>query len=573
MHKIPRIKDIDDLLDVVKKSRSAREATEVFENYFCLYPSNTKTYKQAVANWKDWRKRADAGEVRIGNEWISREEWKRREAESDEKLKEAVQMIAVAAVENAKKLLKETAAQNKLTPKPDFVLGLLNTVADYDLKSARRNFQNCVNRLDQAEQTPMNTANLAAALNNLAVVCVQTREGASALRHWTRCQELLPNQPEVIQNLGRYVNLAGDDILHSPKDLTDKFARLYATAGASTEAIHRRDTGWLLMNYFVEEEIRPMKAGRSSNATLRVCGYGTGFAVHPQYIVTCSHVVNGNKSVQITEPDKPLVKLAAAVVEDDTESDLALIHCKALKLSPLSITTKGVKKRDDCTIIAYQGTVGGSVEGRVLGLPKPRFKDYFEMSAAVRPGLSGGPIVSTTGQVFSVMMLGGIHHGADVAYGVPAKKIVDLVKRQVPSYSSLSAPTLTRTSATRVAQASTVKVGILQMTTDFGLGDHVRRSARDLKANTKVWEQGEFRAFEDRTCSHCSGDKKAKCKNCHRGYIPNWVSRKIGVNPLNGAPIYKKFNEKKKCRTCNGNGRVSCPYCRGRGIDGGLKYR
>ncbi len=142
---------------------------------------------------------------------------------------------------------------------------------------------------------------------------------------------------------------------------------------------------------------------------------GTGFYVsNTGHIVTALHVIRGKSQVLVGPIDRRLWRIAT-VLKTDEANDLALLQSKLdrppLTIAPWSEVPVGL----EALVIGYpmpqppgyakkitQGIVNG--EGAVSSLNAGSTENgYFQLSAEVQKGNSGGPVLSPEGLVIGVV--------------------------------------------------------------------------------------------------------------------------------------------------------------------------
>jgi len=139
---------------------------------------------------------------------------------------------------------------------------------------------------------------------------------------------------------------------------------------------------------------------------------GSGFVAAPDTVVTNAHVVAGEKSTEVIRPDRSRVR--ATVTVFDSARDLAVLKAPGLGLRPLALVDATAKEGAQGVVLGHPGgqvpiaVAPSQVNRRVDAIGRDLYdrrqttRDVFILASRLAPGYSGGPFVTTGGQVAGV---------------------------------------------------------------------------------------------------------------------------------------------------------------------------
>ena len=165
-------------------------------------------------------------------------------------------------------------------------------------------------------------------------------------------------------------------------------------------------------------------------------GEGSGFIISADgYVVTNAHVVDGASEVLVTLPDKREFK--AKIVGADARTDVALVKVDATGLPTVRIGDVS-RLRVGEWVLAI-GSPFGLDSTVTAGIVSAKHRDtgsdipFLQTDVAVNPGNSGGPLISTRGEVVGVnsQILSPIGSYIGISFAIPideAMRVVDQLR-------------------------------------------------------------------------------------------------------------------------------------------------
>jgi S1-C subfamily serine protease len=201
--------------------------------------------------------------------------------------------------------------------------------------------------------------------------------------------------------------------------------------------------------------LRDPDVERAGESVLKIrgtndCGRGvegTGFLYAPDRLMTNAHVVAGvdDPEVVVGEDNVP-----ATVVEYDPELDIAVLEFDSgsLALLPFNDPESPARSHDDVAILGYPEDGPYDVRaGRIRDqqrLSSPDIygegkviRDVYSLRGLVRPGNSGGPIVSSAGEAVGVVFAASVTD-EDTGYALTAAAVAQAAALGVTSDDEVS---------------------------------------------------------------------------------------------------------------------------------------
>jgi S1-C subfamily serine protease len=156
---------------------------------------------------------------------------------------------------------------------------------------------------------------------------------------------------------------------------------------------------------------------------------GTGFVYSPGRVMTNAHVVAGVDDPNVLVGDQ---EVPARVVHYDSDLDVAVLAVDGLDRPFLRFDKTG-EARDDAAVLGYPNDGPYNVQAaRIRGEQRLRSPDIygsgtvvrevFSLRSLVRPGNSGGPLLSVDGDVYGVIFAASVTD-RDTGYALTADQV------------------------------------------------------------------------------------------------------------------------------------------------------
>jgi S1-C subfamily serine protease len=166
---------------------------------------------------------------------------------------------------------------------------------------------------------------------------------------------------------------------------------------------------------------------------------GTGFLYGPGRVMTNAHVVAGVDHPVVVAGDR---EIRATVVYYNPDIDIAVLAVDGLRGSVLHFS-RGGRPRQPAAVLGYPQDGPYNVQSaRIRGEQRLRSPDIygegtvvrevFSLRALVRPGNSGGPLVSSAGRVLGVIFAASVTD-EDTGYALTTTQVADAAAQGLTS--------------------------------------------------------------------------------------------------------------------------------------------
>jgi S1-C subfamily serine protease len=177
-------------------------------------------------------------------------------------------------------------------------------------------------------------------------------------------------------------------------------------------------------------------AGKASTVEIEGSGCGvivegSGFVFAPGLVGTNAHVVAGIRSPSVTDASGTH---RATVVSFDPNLDFAVLRVSGLIEAPLRIDQQDEPRGTIGAVLGFPGggpftASSAAILDKQAALGRNIYdtgivtRDIYELQTSVRPGNSGGPLISPDGSVFGVVFATSTTNG-NVGYALTSRDIL-----------------------------------------------------------------------------------------------------------------------------------------------------
>lgn len=163
-------------------------------------------------------------------------------------------------------------------------------------------------------------------------------------------------------------------------------------------------------------------------------GYGSGFILDDELIVTNVHVIEGSSSAYVLLNGQEKKYTVSGYVAIDKTNDLVILKVAGLYGSKLNLGSDIFPEIGE-KIYAVgnpKGLNGTFSEGIVSGIRELTTNQILQITAPISPGSSGGPVLNSSGQVAGIAFAS-FSEGQNLNFAIPVKYLSNLKSKIGPA--------------------------------------------------------------------------------------------------------------------------------------------
>ena len=163
-------------------------------------------------------------------------------------------------------------------------------------------------------------------------------------------------------------------------------------------------------------------------------GFGSGFFVRDNLIVTNYHVIEGAARGTAKLVGQFSTYTIEGVTAMDQMNDLALLKVTMSGIKPLPLGNSSDVKIGETVYVAGnpQGLEGTFSNGIISSRRDPYTKERLQMTAPISPGSSGGPVLNSKGEVIGISFMT-LVGGQNLNFAIPSRYLTELLIESKPA--------------------------------------------------------------------------------------------------------------------------------------------
>lgn len=188
-------------------------------------------------------------------------------------------------------------------------------------------------------------------------------------------------------------------------------------------------------------------------------GYGSGFIIDNETIVTNVHVIEGSSSAYVLLNGQDKKYSVSGYVAIDKANDLAILKVSGLYGTALTLGSETFPEIAEKVYAVGnpKGLNGTFSEGIISGIRDLTTNQILQITAPISPGSSGGPVLNSSGQVVGIAFAS-FSDGQNLNFAIPVKYLSTL-KSKIGTVTSLTSLKV-QPKSTTTALNSNIKEGV-----------------------------------------------------------------------------------------------------------------
>ena len=193
---------------------------------------------------------------------------------------------------------------------------------------------------------------------------------------------------------------------------------------------------------------------------LQPLGYGSGFILDDELIVTNVHVIEGSSSAYVLLNGQEKKYTVSSYVAIDKTNDLVILKVPGLYGSKINLGSETLPEIGEKVYAVGnpKGLNGTFSEGIVSGIREPTLNQILQITAPISPGSSGGPVLNSSGQLVGVAFAS-FSAGQNLNFAIPVKYLV-VLKSKISTPASLTTVKVKLKSSTTTSISPNIKEGV-----------------------------------------------------------------------------------------------------------------
>ncbi|MGI9176984.1 MAG: tetratricopeptide repeat protein [Pirellulales bacterium] len=425
--------------------RTAADAVNVYRLALAagdLSPPRREAAEERLAHW---RRLADEGKVRLGQDWVSPDVVEASSRESNSLVDQAIELMRIGNTKLAREMFEKAGRVGRENLRSEFLLALM------PLAQKPAEYDRTVGQLTELVRRFPGNGFL---MNDLAVCEIMSRRPAPAHGHFGQALQSLPDGRVIADNVGLVVanaNKPRSPILKMPERMEVEFADLYRfmlqdlklkpLSNAKELVLLGLNGQPMPLSQVTAAGIATLAGGADAQRPARV--ETLGVLVAPCRILADRAVASADTVVTIRNPANAESQLPATVLATLDDPAVCLLACDGLKdvsgATPLpvaatlpagggAVVVVGCKPEPLLAVSPrpVQATIVAAAKGDADGTP-------FVYAATVPRGAGGGAIIDTQGRLVGITAAtprtdnSGNTHGL----GIPVERLWSFLKQYV----------------------------------------------------------------------------------------------------------------------------------------------